>query len=446
MALVELYRETGEARHLKLAGYFVDQRGCDLLGAGRHGGAAYYQDHAPVRAASTVEGHAVRQLYLTAGVTDLYLETGEQALLDAILRQWHDMVSHKLFITGGVGSQHAGEAFGEPYELPNDRCYCETCAQIASMMWNWRMLLATGEARYADLFERTLYNGFLSGVSLDGRRYFYVNPLLSRGVDPLLGRKHIERPAWHSCACCPPNVMRTLASVAHYLATSDHTGLQIHQYTPATIRATLPSGGDIGLAMETNYPWSDTVTLRVNATNGTQSWRLWLRIPKWCQNATLSVNGQPASVPEAGHYAVIERVWQLGDVVELVLPMSPLFIEAHPRVDPARSSVAIQRGPLIYCFEQVDQSRDVAVLDTQIDTRVSPTAEWKEDLLNGVVVIRTAGAVIDTAGWRNDLYRPLDNARAAASRPVALTAVPYFAWANRGPGAMRVWITRQGTT
>ena len=212
MGLIELYRETGEKRYLDLAIFFLDERGQGhLKPIYRWTPTKYYQDHVPVRDASTMEGHAVRQLYLTAGVTDAYLETGEQALFDAMLRQWHDMTERKMYITGGLGALHEGEAFGEPYELPNDSCYCETCAQIASIMWSWRMLLATGESRYADLLEQTLYNGFLSGISLDGQRYFYVNPLLSRGPDRSTTTRSSSAPNGTaapaarptSCACWP---------------------------------------------------------------------------------------------------------------------------------------------------------------------------------------------------------------------------------------------------
>ena len=245
MGLTELYRETGERRYLDLAGFFLDQRGRAWLGPGRYNSAAYYQDRVPVREAAEVEGHAVRALYLTAGVADVYLETREAALLAALDRQWADLTSHKLYVTGGVGSRHLGEAFGQPYELPNDLAYCETCAAIASILWSWRMLLATGQARFADLIDRTLHNAVLAGVSLDGERYFYVNPLASNGRPEHLGRGGCRRKEWHLVACCPPNVMRLLASLGHYVATRDRAGLQVHQYAPARIETQLPSGRSV---------------------------------------------------------------------------------------------------------------------------------------------------------------------------------------------------------
>lgn len=426
MALVELYRETLEPRYLALAHFFVDQRGHGLLGKSRYGSLEYFQDHVPVRQASTVVGHAVRQLYLTAGVTDLYLETGEEALLAALERQWHDMVERKLALTGGVGARHEGEAFGEPYELPNDACYCETCAAIASILWNWRMLLATGQARFADLMERTLYNGFLSGVGLDGRHFYYVNPLLSRGG--------IERPEWYACACCPPNVMRLLASFGHYLATSDASGVQLHHYAPATIDA-----DGLALRMETEYPWQGLVRITVERATGAPR-RLALRVPGWCDQAALRVNGQAvAADPTAAGYAAIERAWQPGDTVELELPMAPRLVEAHPRVDATRGSLAIERGPLVYCLEQADQDPAVDVMDVEIDPTRPLDARWRGDLLGGVMAIEAPGYALDLRPWQGRLYRPLGGAE-PGRRAVRLVAVPYYAWANRGPGAMRVWV------
>src|SRR4051794_17041827 len=289
-ALVELYRETGERRYLALAGFLVDNRGRGWLGPShRYGGSAYFQDRVPVREASELEGHAVRALYLTAGVADVYLETGEQALLDAVERQWHDMVSRKLYITGGVGSRHLAEAFGKPYELPNELAYCETCAAIASIMWCWRMLLITGESRFADLAERTLYNAVLSGVSLDGELYFYVNPLADNGETENLHRGGRSRKPWHNVACCPPNVMRLVASLGHYAATRDDDGLQIHQYGAAMIAADLPSAGTIGLRIESQYPWDGAIRVEVEE-GGTAPWSLNLRIPAWAEDAVVHVN------------------------------------------------------------------------------------------------------------------------------------------------------------
>jgi len=432
LALVELYRDTGERRYLDLAAFFVDQRGSGTMrGYGR--GSGYQQDRVPVREATEVEGHAVRQLYLTAGVTDIYVETGEQALLDALTRLWHDMAARKMHVTGGFGARFVGESFGQAYELPSDRCYCETCAAIAGIMWNWRMLLATGEARYADLLERSLYNGFLSGVSLDGKRYFYVNPLQSRGG--------VERPEWYGCACCPPNVMRQIALVGHYAVTVDESGLQLHQYVSARIEAELEGGRCVVLCVETDYPWDGKVRVVIEETDG-NAWKLALRVPGWCEGANLQVNGEAVEVAAAsGTYAAIERAWQAGDVVELDMPIKPRLTESNPRVDAIRGSLAIERGPLVYCLEEVDQQPGLNLLDVRIAPGASLQAIWREDLLGGVVVVEAQGAVVDAGAWRDELYRPA-RTEDLPQREVVLTAVPYYAWANRGPGTMRVWIPR----
>jgi DUF1680 family protein len=440
LALVEMYRETGERRYLDLASFFVDQRGSGTM-LGYRMGPGYQQDHAPVREADEAVGHAVRQLYLTAGVTDIYMETGEQALLDAMTRMWRDVTGSKMHITAGYGARFVGESFGQSYELPSDRCYCETCAAIAGMMWNWRLLLATGKARYADLLERSLYNGFLSSVSLDGQRYFYVNPLQSRGANALFSRGVVERPEWFGCACCPPNVMRQIAMVGHYAATVDGAGVQIHQYLPAQIRAELGAGRGVALSFETDYPWEGRVKVTVESTDG-KTWALALRVPAWCEEASLNVNGQAVERgATGGTYAVIERTWQSGDVVELELPMLPRLIEPNPRVDAIRASLAIERGPFVYCLEGIDQEPGVDLLDVRIAPDAAMKAVQRKDLLGGVVVVEAQGAAADVSPWQDQLYRPAP-AGALPQREVTLTAVPYYAWANRGPGTMRVWIPR----
>ncbi len=430
LALVELYRETGEKRYLDLALFFIDARGKGRMRGYGRWGAAYHQDHVPVREASEVVGHAVRQLYLAAGVADAYLETGEQALMDALQRLWHDATARKMHLTGGYGARHEGEAFGHAYELPSDECYCETCAAIAAMMWNWRMLLATGDPRYADTLERSLYNGFLSGVSLDGQRYFYVNPLQSRGG--------IARPEWYGCACCPPNVMRQIALVGNYIATTDDMGVQLHQYASATIEATV---GDkrVVLAMETRYPWEGHVHVTVAETGGGE-WTLAFRVPGWCNHAALWLNGEIiAGGASDGNYVTLTRLWQPGDVVELDLEMRPRLTAPNPRVDAIRGSLAIERGPLVYCLEEEDQAAGVDLLDVRLAPDADLEAAWRDDLLGGVVTVTAEGYVADVRDWEAALYRPAPVLETVA-RPIKLVAVPYYAWANRTPGAMRVWI------
>ncbi|MBI1879878.1 MAG: glycoside hydrolase family 127 protein [Chloroflexi bacterium] len=438
MALVELYRATNQAAYLNLAKFFVDQRGKGVMRGLGWAKAEYHQDRMPVRQAAEVEGHAVRAMYLNVGVTDLYLETGEEALLAALEWQWHDMVGTKLHLTGGLGARYEGESFGDSYELPADRCYCETCAAIGSIMWNWRMLLVTGEARFADLIEQTLYNGFLSGLALDGQHFFYMNPLLSRGG--------YSRQPWYGVACCPPNIMRLLASLGHYVATRDAAGLQIHLYNSALIATELASGRPLVLALKTDYPWQGQAQVTLQETDGS-TWSLRLRVPGWCSNLQVTLNGQLVERPTLeADYLLLERAWQPGDVVELALAMPPYLVEAHPRVDAIRDSLAIQRGPIVYCLEAIDQP-NLNLLDLQLDETAPLEAVWREDLLpEGVMAVQATGYVVDSDEWPGHLYRPLNASRSQARQPVRLTAIPYYAWANRGANAMRVWLPRARTS
>ncbi|MBV9171853.1 MAG: glycoside hydrolase family 127 protein, partial [Chloroflexi bacterium] len=400
LALVDLYRTTGERRYLELAQFFVDHRGHGLLGE-RLGGAAYFQDRVPVRDASEVEGHAVRALYLTSGVTDLYLESGEQSLLQAMLRQWHDFTARKMYLTGGAGSRHNGEAFGHAYELPNERAYCETCAAIASIMWNWRLLLATGEARFADLIERTLYNGFLSGVSLSGDRFFYVNPLLSRGKPEVIGRGLVERQPWFLVACCPPNVMRTLASLGGLIATRADDSLQVHQYIAAAVRA-----DDVAFSIKTEYPWRGVVEIHVDDAPA-RAFQLELRKPAWAENVDLRLNGEVVNAAvESNGYVSVQRVWQAGDVLQLELPIAPRLTEPHPLVESTRGCVAIERGPLVYCLEQADHPEaDVLDLAVKAESEIQdgePCAELK-----GAITLKARGMAAHYEDWSDSTFRRL---------------------------------------
>jgi uncharacterized protein len=430
VALVELFRQTGERRYLRLADTLTTRRGHGLFADGRFD-LDYYQDSEPVREARSMVGHAVRALYLAAGVTDLYAETGEEALLASMLRQWDDLTSAKSYLTGGIGSRHYGEAIGDAYELPPDRAYCETCASIASIMWNWRLLLVTGESRFADLLERTLYNGFLSGHSLDGETFFYSNPLHSRNGE----RRH----RWNPVACCPPNVMRLLASLHHYLATVTETGIQVHQYAPSTIRTSCPAAGPVELAVETGYPWSGTIAIEV-VSPGDAEWTLSLRIPAWTRAAT--VDGEQV---EPGGYVALTRRWQSGDRVELEVDVAPRLTAPNPRIDAVRGCVALERGPVVYCVEQHDLEAGTDLADVAVDPAADPVDSGPVEQLGGLPGVALAGVVRDLDGWRQHEYRDLRELPAAGpAAPTQLLAVPYFAWANRNEGGMRVWIPAAG--
>lgn len=432
-ALVELYRETGDRHHLDLAGYFVDRHGHGLLG-----GEAYCQDRVPVREATDVEGHAVRQLYLLAAVADLATETDDPRLRSAAERLWRAMTAAKTHLTGGLGAHHDQEDFGDPYELPNERAYCETCAAIASVQWSWRMALLTGEARYSDLIERTLYNGFLAGVSLDGERWLYVNPLQVRDghTDPG-GDQSARRTRWFRCACCPPNVMRLLASLEHYLASGDEQGLQIHQFTTGR-----HSHGGMSVRAETDYPWHGTLTLTVEDTPD-RPWTLSLRVPQWCREFRVRVGESSydeTDAPVEDGWLRLERAWAPGDSVVLELALEPRLTAADPRVDAVRGCAAIERGPLVYCLEHVDTPGG-GLDDIVLDPTRPLAVKHRPDLLGGVTTVVAAGhrrsRAEDGSWWP---YRAAGPDPAPAGDLVELTAIPYHAWANRQDGSMRVWL------
>jgi DUF1680 family protein len=425
-ALVELFRATSDRRYLELAEKLIGRRGFGFFAGGRFD-LPYYQDGEPVRGSRSIVGHAVRALYLAAGVTDLYTETGEQALLEAMLAQWDDLASTKTYLTGGIGSRHYDESIGDPYELPPDRAYCETCAAIASIQWNWRLLLVTGESRFADLIERTLYNAFLTGLSLDGRRFFYSNPLHSRS--------HEARHPWNPVACCPPNIMRLLASLHHYLATASDAGLQLHQYATSTIRAVVPLAGAVELAVETGYPWSGSVAVEVVAC-GDSEWTLSLRVPGWARGALL--DGQPV---ERG-YVELTRRWRPGDRVVLELDASPRLTAPNPRIDAVRGCLALERGPLVYCFESDDLPVGARLTDVALE--IGTLADGGPiEALGGVPAVSVTGAARDLSGWGGGGYVDIRDLPAeAVEEPVQLLAVPYFTWANRGGEGMRVWLPR----
>ncbi len=427
MALVELYRETGEARYLDQARRFIEMRG---LQPPVIGGRPYHQDHAPFRSLDAVVGHAVRMMYYCCGAADVYAETGDPEYLAALERLWANMTQRRMYVTGGMGARYEGEAFGGDYELPNDRAYAESCAAIGSVMWNWRMLQLRGEARFADLIERTLYNAVLPGLSLEGNQYFYQNPLADDG-------QHRRRP-WFDCACCPPNIARLLASLPAYFYSTSIEGAWVHQYATGSADLHLPAGAGARLVQRTNYPWSREVEVEVHPEQSGE-FALFLRIPEWGGGAEISINGQALDGPcEPGTYAEIRRHWRAGDTVRLTLPMRVRRIAAHPHVTANAGRIALAWGPLIYCAEQVDlgvDPRDVVLTDGS-----ELRADWNPDLLGGVIALRGGALVRCTSEqWGTGLYRERP-VPPAPSREIDFTAVPYYAWGNREPGGMAVWL------
>jgi len=436
-ALVELYRVCANHAYLDLAKQFIDTRGRRIfVGDGR--GAAYFQDDIPIREATSMVGHAVRALYLEAGVVDVAVETGDTELLRTSLTRWKDMVASKLYITGGVGSRHKSEGFGDPYELPPDRAYCETCAAIASIHWNWRLLLATGDSRFADLLERTVYNGFAASTGLDGTSFFYSNPLQVREQHAASDEEESgRRLPWYACACCPPNVMRLVAAMQHYIASTDQQGgIQLHQYTDADLDLRT-AAGNVALSMRTQYPWAGTIEIHVTDSTMTP-WALSLRIPTWAGDPRLTLNGENVSCAATDGYVRLERLWATSDTLVLELEMPAQLTEADPRVDAIRGCVAIERGPLVYCVEVTDnEGIDLAavVLDVDQPLQLATIDGWPH-----ARAITTSGA---TRTYPDDdqrtLYRPAARGEVMETQ-IQLTAIPYYLWANRASGPMRVWL------
>ncbi|HEV2065952.1 MAG TPA: beta-L-arabinofuranosidase domain-containing protein [Thermomicrobiales bacterium] len=445
LALIELYRATGERRYLEQARFFLDVRG-----RGTIGGSPYHQDATPLREQTDMVGHAVRAVYLNAGAADLVAEEDDAALRDALDAMWTNMTTRRAYVTGGIGSRWEGEAFGKDFELPNERAYTETCAAIGSIMWAWRMLTLRAEdnTRYADWIEHALYNAMLPGLSLDGQAYFYQNPLADEGT-------HRRQP-WFGCACCPPNIARILAQLPGYLYSvtsrrfpeSDgrHDSVWVHLFAAGTATIPLDGGGSVTLRQATRYPWDGEIVISIEALEEAGDFTLQARVPAWAGEATVEVNGErlPPSEAASGQYATMRRVWRVGDVVRLHLPMPPRRIVNHPRMAENAGRVALRRGPLLYCVEAADHPIG-DVRDFVLPDDADIVAAQRPEDLNGIVVL-TAEAVMESAApaWDGALYRTVeDSARDQPGRSsVMLTAIPYYAWANRGSGPMTVWLRR----
>jgi uncharacterized protein len=465
-ALAELYRETGHEPYLRLASQFIEQRGHGLIGDSGFG-SRYLQDHEPVRDSVTQVGHVVRALYLDAGVADVAAETGDAALLESSLTRWADMAAAKTYLTGGNGSRHEGESFGDRFELPPDRAYNETCAAIASFQWAWRLLLATGDAAYADLMERVLYNGFASSTATDGTRFFYVNPLQRRS-DHFEKDDPGRRREWFNCACCPPNIMRTMASLQHYVATISGGTLYVQQFTGATLSAAL-AGGVLSVEMDTDYPWAGAVELRVTSAPP-QPCGLAVRVPAWSPLPEIRRN-EDLIEAEADHgYLVVRGQWRPGDVLRFELGLTPRLTVPGRRVEAVRGTAAVERGPLVYCLEQADQPSGIDLADLVLVPGELEEARASLPRVGDTVLVR-ARAVHRSAPQNAGLpYHPAPGdpqaggpqaggpqaggpqaggAQAGGNtgdRQVTVTAIPYFQWDNRDGRPMQVWIPAASPT
>jgi hypothetical protein len=398
----------------------------------------------PFTSRTKLEGHAVRAMYACCGATDYYLETGDQSYWKALNALWKDLAAHQLYITGGVGAREAGEAFGDAYELPNASAYGESCAAIGNMMWNWRMLAASGEARFTDVIERALYNGINSGMSLDGKTYCYRNPLAfdpSRNSGDWQAPGNNIRNPWYDTTCCPPNLERTFASLPGYFYSTSSDGVYVHLYDNSEMNWRLHNGNGLKIEQRTNYPWDGDVKLTVNPATPSE-FVMYVRIPGWSANTTVNVNGTPVNGAREGEYLAIHRQWSANDTIELNFDMTSRLIKANPAVTEDRGRVAFQRGPIVFCMEHLDQSDHKHAMDLTgytVQVNAATTSRFDPSLLDGVMVLEHPGAFSHSTAEKG-LYYSVLNDEKVDEAPTTLKLIPYYAWANRSPAAMQVWI------
>ena len=453
MGLVELYRTTQKEKYLKLAERFINRRGKYEVVS--HETTTDYpigdmvQERTPLRESSEAVGHAVLALYYYAGAADVYAETGEQALLDALDRLWENVTQKKMYVTGAVGQAHYGvstsrdkiqEGFIDEYMLPNLTAYNETCANICNSMFSYRMLGLHGESKYADIMELVLFNSALSGISLEGKDYFYANPLrMVHNSRDFTGKRDRtespEREPYLGCFCCPPNLVRTIAKVSGWAYSLSANGVAVNLYGGNELKTKLLDGSKISLTQETQYPWQGSVKITVNECKS-KSFDFLLRIPKWAEGATISVNGKDANVEStAGTFAKINRRWKKGDVITINLPMEATFVEGHPRIEEVRNQVAIQRGPVVYCVESPDLPKGTDILDVYISGEPEFEVNYRSDFLGGVSTI--SGNAFLRSDEKEGMYRPVKKPDLKSQK---IQFVPYFAWSNRGRAEMTVFM------
>lgn len=446
MGIIEMYRTTGEKRYLALAKKLIDIRG-------RTEGTDDNSDRVPFRDMQRIAGHAVRANYLLAGVADVYAETGDTALLHTLNHLWEDIVTRKMYITGGCGALYDGvsvdgisynpdtvqrvhQSYGRDYQLPNLTAYNETCANIGNVLWNRRMLQLTGDVKYADVVELTLYNSVLSGVSLNGNDFFYTNPLASSEDFPYHMRWEGGRKPYIALSnCCPPNTVRTIAEVSSYMYSLNKDGLYIDMYGGNKLSTTLPDGSPLQLEQTTDYPWNGAVTLTIQQAPEKET-GIYLRIPAWCRKATVTVNGKAVLQPvESGTYTALKQKWKTGDKVELVMDMPATLVEANPLVEEARNQVTVKRGPVVYCLESADLSgQKVADISIPANIQFQPVATTIDNAR--VMALQGEARILPVTDWNKTLYREIN----PRTQPVTIQLIPYYAWANRGKTDMAVWL------
>lgn len=450
LALVKLYRLTEEPRYLRLAEYFVNERGRDPNYFEQESvrddvkpifgilSLEYNQAHTPVVEQNDAVGHAVRAMYLYVAMADLAFETGNTTLEEACDRLWDSAVNRRMYVTGGVGSSARKESFTTDFDLPNGTAYAETCAAIGLFLFAHRMTLLHNDARYVDVMERTLYNGILSGLSLDGHEYFYVNPLevvpsLCEN-NPIFEHVRYRRQPWYGCSCCPPNIARLIASLGEYAYHTEGQTLYVDLFHSGTISCQV-GATPVSVRQRTDYPWDEKVELTIGLEQAGE-FTLAVRVPEWCTSASLTLNGQRAEIdqPSNDGYLRISRTWSDGDIVELTLPMQVERVHPDPRVYSTHGMVAIRRGPIIFCLEEADNGGELHTLSLPEDADL--TASFQKDLLGGTMVVTGKARASEADGDGEGLYG--DSASERRLRDITL--VPYYAWANRQAGEMRVWI------
>ena len=454
MALVKLYNVTKDEKHLRLAKYFIDERGKEPVyfreESKKHGNAfpwkdslfqyGYYQAAEPVTEQKHAVGHAVRAVYMYAGMADVACKTGDADLLKACRRLWEDVTRRQMYITGGIGSSYYGEAFTYGFDLPNDTVYAETCAAIGLAFFAQRMLNCSPEGEYADVMEQVLYNGILSGMSEDGKSFFYVNPLEvvpeSAKKDQLRKHVKIERQKWFGCSCCPPNLARILSSLGAYAYSKDKDCLYINLFTGGTVQTGLASGV-FEMTIETKYPWEGTVSITIDKVSPRAV--LAIRIPGWCEKYSLQINGVAAKYEVEHGYARLGGLSD-GDKVVLMLDMPASFWEANPRVRENIGKVALKRGPVVYCIEEADNGADLHRVFVSKDTRFG--VDFDEDFLGGAVVIQSPAKRLRQDSWDTDTLYSLSGKKVSYEE-ISLRWVPYYLWANRGAGEMVTWVRTQ---
>ncbi|MDR3192983.1 MAG: glycoside hydrolase family 127 protein [Treponema sp.] len=455
MALFRLYALTGDEKHLRLAKYFIDERGrqplffeeetkrngSDFFWKNSYFRYQYYQAGKPVREQSVAEGHAVRAVYLYSGMADMARLSGDGPLLKACEALWDNIVKRQMYITGAVGQSAYGEAFSYDYSLPNDTVYGETCAAIGLAFFARRMAAIAPRAEYADVLERTLFNGIISGMSLDGRSFFYVNPLEALPEASLKDRRmshvKVERQKWFGCACCPPNLARMVASLGAYIHSANRDSVYTHFY--AGSEAKIPLGGKtVSLKLETNYPWEGRVDMAFTVEGGSVPFNYGFRVPGWCKSYRIELNGESVPYTLKDGYALIRRDWRSGDRVTVFFDMPVNFVEANPRVRENAGKVAVSRGPVVYCLEEADNGGELFKIHAGSPDPAGIKVQYEKELLEGVVSISFKGR--KKKDWEEDeLYRI---AADTAYEEKELRWIPYYSWANRGAGEMTVWVNR----